>query len=94
MSDGLPGNWNEPDVKVLDQLTRCAALAADTEALRVPTPLSRIRNPDGSLQNETGHERTVRLVRASLRVLLANGIITALPLDQWPEYTVIDAPDN
>jgi len=31
-------------------------------------------------------------VRASLRMLLANGLITAVPSEEWPEYVRIDAP--
>lgn len=88
--NGFPGTWNEPDSGLLDQVTRHAMFAADAEAMRAGPP-SRIRNPDGSPQGETGHERTGRIVRASLRLLLANGIVTAEP-GNWPEYVVLDPP--
>jgi hypothetical protein len=85
------GTWNEPDGKLLDQLTHQAVFAADSEALR-PGPPSRIRSPDGSEQGETGHERTVRMVRATLRMLLANGLITVVAPENWPEWIVLDPP--
>jgi hypothetical protein len=89
----LPVEWNEPDPELLDQLMRVAGMAADTEALRQGPP-SRILDPDGSQQGETGHERTQRVTRAALRVLLANGLVTALPPGEWPEYTAIDPPGD
>lgn len=93
MTVNLPGTWNEPDAALLDELTRQAVFAADSEALRTGPP-SKIRNPDGSQQGETGHERTVRVTRATLRMLLANGLITSPPRGDWPEWIMIDPPDE
>lgn len=87
------GNWDEPDAGVLDQLTHQAVFAADSEALR-PGPPSRIPNPDGTRQGETGHERTRRIARATLRMLLANGLVAAVPQADWPEYVVLDPPNG
>ena len=89
--NGLPGSWNEPDGEVLDRLARNAMFAADGEAMR-PGPPSRVRNPDGSQQGETGHERTGRVVRAALRMLLANGLVIPVAPGEWPEYVVLDPP--
>jgi hypothetical protein len=90
---GLPGTWNEPDGEALDRLTHLAMFAADGEAMKPGRPSS-IRNPDGSQQGETGHERTVRVVRAALRMLLANALITPTPPEDCPEYTVLDPPEE
>jgi hypothetical protein len=89
--NGLPGTWNEPDTELLDGLARHATRAADTEALKA-APRSRIPGPSGLPQGETGHERTARVVRAAVRMLLANGLVAAVPVEDWPEYVVIDAP--
>jgi hypothetical protein len=88
---GLPGTWNEPDTEVLEQLTHNAMFAADDEAMK-PGPPSSIRNPDGSRQGETPHEHTTRVVRAALRMLLANGLVTAAAPEDWPEWAVLDPP--
>ncbi|HEX3388840.1 MAG TPA: hypothetical protein VHT94_07365 [Streptosporangiaceae bacterium] len=87
------GSWNEPDSDLLGELTHQAVFAADAEAMRAGPP-SRIRNPDGSRQGETGHERTTRVVRAALRMLLANGIITVTPPGQRPEWVALSAPED
>lgn len=83
--------WDEPDGEVLDALTRQVMFAADLEWFK-PGPASSIRNPDGSVQGETGAERMRRIVRAALRMALANGLVTAVPLDEWPEYTATEPP--
>lgn len=88
---GLPGTWNEPDAKVLEQLLHNAMFAADGEAMKPGKP-SRIRNPDGSQQDETPHEHKTRIVRAALRMLLANGLVTASSPEDWPEWVVPDPP--
>lgn len=69
------GQVAEFDRDVFKDVFRAAMFAADGEALRVPAPLSRIRNPDGSLQNETGHERTARIVRTVLLHLLEQNLV-------------------
>ena len=91
MMTELPGTWNEPDAEMLDQLLHQAMFAADGEAMKPGAP-SRIRNPDGSQQGETAHEHTVRVVRAALRMLLANGLVAPAPPESWPEWVVLDAP--
>lgn len=88
---GLPGTWNEPDGEVLRRLTRDAMFAASGEAMK-PGPPSRIRDPDGRQQGETPHEHTKRVVRAALRMLLANGLITVTPPEERPEWVVLDPP--
>jgi hypothetical protein len=84
--------WREPDPAEVDAVLRVAMFAADDAALS-PGPPSRIRNPDGSPQSETGHERTQRIVRAALRMVLANGLVRAVPHDEWPEYTQMNPPE-
>lgn len=91
---GLPGTWNEPDTELLDQLTHTAMFAADTEAMKPGPPSRSFHNADGSLTPETPHERTVRIVRATLRMLLANGLITVVPPDERPEWVILDPPED
>lgn len=84
----LEGQVTPFDRAVFKDVLRAALFAADGEALRVPTPLSSIRNPDGSLQNETGHEHTARLVRTALLHLLEQNLVVFPPdikatLDDW-----------
>lgn len=69
--------WNEPDAPVLDQLTSHGSAAADMVAIGF---------------SGTGAERTKASVRAALRMLLANGLIAAVPEDDWPPYVVLDPP--
>jgi hypothetical protein len=85
--------WIEPDVTLLDALTRIACSAADNELLNKPVPVSQVRNPDGSAQSETGHERTTRTVRAAVRSLLGNGLVKAVKEEDWPEYTQLGVPE-
>lgn len=70
-------NWNDPDPEVLDRLTHNAVFAADTVVIGM---------------SGTGHEKTKAGVRAAIRMLLANGLVSAVPLDEWPEYIRIDVP--
>jgi hypothetical protein len=63
------------DRGVAADVVRAAVFAADSEALRVPVPLSSVRNPDGSLQNETPAERSTRIVRTAVMHLLEQGLI-------------------
>jgi hypothetical protein len=54
----------------------------------VPTPLSSIRNPDGSLQNETRAEHDARIIRAALMHLLEQNLVVFPPdiaetLNDW-----------
>lgn len=79
MSTALPGNWDEPDPELLDGLTRDGTFAADAAAMEtVGTP----------------HDKTRAAVRAALRMLLANGMITAVPKEDWPEWVQIDPPQD
>lgn len=75
--DGLPGNWAEPDGRLLDQLTRHGALSAVETAIGF---------------TGTPHQKTTACIRAALRALLANRLITAAPLEEWPEYVMLDPP--
>lgn len=93
-ANGLPGDWNEPDRELLDRLTRTAMFAADEEAMKPGPPSRSFRNPDGSHPPETPHERTVRVVRAALRMLLANGLVAAVPPEECPEWVVLDPPEE
>jgi len=86
--NALPGTWNEPDSEVLDQLTHTALFAADAEAIKPGPPSRSFRNP----VPETPHEKTRRVVRATLRMLLANGLITVVPPESRPEWVVLDPP--
>lgn len=70
--------WDEPDPAVLDRLTRTAMSAADTAVI--------------SAGPGSPHDMVKTGVRAALRCLLANGIITAVPQEDWPEYVRVDAP--
>jgi hypothetical protein len=82
------GQVAEFDRDVAASVLRVAIFAADGEALRVPAPLSSIRNPDGSLQNETRSERDNRLVRAAVLHLLEQNLVVfpcdiRETLDDW-----------
>jgi hypothetical protein len=73
---GLP--WSEPDPELLGHLARNGALAAAEVAMRPVTG--------------TMSDRDREVISAALRALLAAGLITALPLDQWPEYVCLEPP--
>jgi hypothetical protein len=62
------------DSGTAENVLRAAVFAADLEASR-PGPPSTIRNPDGSQQGETGHERTVRIVRTAVMHLLEQNLV-------------------
>lgn len=64
--------WNEPDPTILDELTQHGCFAADQAVL------------DGTSRTPAEHVRVA--VRAALRMLLANGVITATPQTEWPEW--------
>jgi len=66
------------DREMAETVLRYAVMAADMEALE-PRPVSKIRNPDGSVQGETGAEFTRRLVRAAVLHLLENGLVVLAP---------------
>lgn len=53
-----------------------------TGALAVPMP------EPGML----GVDRDVAAVRAAVRCLLANGLVTAAPRESWPEWITLDPP--
>lgn len=69
------GQVTEFDREVAADVLRAATIAASGEALRVPVPLSRIRNPDGSRQNETQAEHDDRVVRAAVLHLLEQNLV-------------------
>lgn len=65
------------DPALAAEVIRFGVFAADMEILNCkPTPVSAIRNPDGSTQPETGAERTRRVVSAAITHLLDVGLIT------------------
>jgi hypothetical protein len=74
---GFPGNWKEPSGDLLDQLTRHGASGADLAVI-------------GSAGTQA--EKTRAAIRSALRLLLANGLIAAVPPEDWPPYVVLDAP--
>ena len=69
-----PAKVAEVDPQAAAALLRFARFAADDEAMK-PGPRSRIRNPDGSAQGETGHERTGRIVEAAVMHLIEQGLL-------------------
>jgi hypothetical protein len=73
---GLPpdGEVAEFDRDIARDVVRVAAMAASAEALR-PTPVSRVRNPDGSAQGETMAEHDARIVRTSVMHLLEQELV-------------------
>jgi hypothetical protein len=77
--NSMSESWNEPDSELLDKLTRNGKLAADRVVIGI-----------GS--NSTQSERTRIAVRAALRMLIANGIITVSPIEQWPNLVLLDPP--
>lgn len=82
------GQVAEFDREVAANVVRAASMAASVEALRVPAPLSSIRNPDGSLQNETQAEHDSRIVRTAVLHLLEQNLVVLPPdieqtLDDW-----------
>jgi hypothetical protein len=60
---------------VAERLVYFATFAAGDEALK-PGPLSRVRNPDGSVQRETPHEFVRRVVTAGVLHLVEIGLLT------------------
>lgn len=80
MSDKDALSWIEPDEGLLNALTRVGTLAADhavaAERRAIAIPVERDR----------------AAIRGALRCLLANGMITATPMETWPEWKLIDPP--
>jgi hypothetical protein len=72
----LPDDWSEPDPELLDRLTRIGTLAADSAVM--------------ALRGETEAARTAAAVRASLRVLLANNVIS--PVEATSPWVWLDPP--
>lgn len=67
------------DRAIFADVLRAAGMAASMEATRKPAPLSAVRNPDGSLQNETMAERDARLLRIALLHLLEQNLVVFPP---------------
>lgn len=80
-----------PRLPVTDDLgaiIRLAVGAADLELLCQPTPVSSVRNPDGSAQGETAAERTRRIVETAIMYAIENDLLlvpkdTAERLDEY-----------
>lgn len=64
---------NEQELR--DEVIHMGVMAADLEALTPDPPVSRIRNPDGSAQRETGAEFTRRIVGTAIRHLIDVGLL-------------------
>ena len=62
---------------VLAELTQQACFAADVVAMQA---------------HRAEAARTRAIVQRALEMLLANGLVTATPFDQWPEWTALDPP--
>jgi len=75
---GGPWSWTEPDSALLAKLADHGASAAHIPVMNAGTA--------------TGAQKTYVAVRAALRMLLANGLITAVPADEWPPYLMMDPP--
>lgn len=63
------------DRAIFADVLRAAGMAASFEAGRIPTPLSSVRNPDGSVQAETLAERDARLLRTALLHLFEQNLV-------------------
>lgn len=61
---------------VLNRLVRYGCFAADPVAMQ---------------QHPTGAARTRAVLRIALEVLLANGLLEAVPPDRWPAYVTYPA---
>ena len=81
-NDSLSADWDEPDPGLLAELTRTGALGAEGDLAR--------RGMAIALPVE--HDRA--MIRAALRCLLANRMITITPRESWPEWQLLDPPDS
>lgn len=70
----MPSESTQPDEGLLEDVLRAAFFAADFEAME-PRPVSSVRNPDGSPQQETNAEFTRRVVRTAVLHLLEQGLL-------------------
>ena len=75
-----PGNGRPlPDERVFKLLVRNACFAGDRVAIRVAGL-------------GTGAERTELIIQEALKCLFANGLISAVPVEEWPAYVSVDPP--
>lgn len=65
------------DAEVMEWLVRNACMSADSVAIGF---------------QGTNAAKTRAVVQRALEALIANGQIAIKPLDEWPEYYVIDPP--
>jgi hypothetical protein len=72
--DPYPWSNAQFDQGMAHNLVRMASHAVDSE-VRKPTPVSRVRNPDGSEQGETAAEFTARLTETAVLYLLEMGLL-------------------
>lgn len=81
MSGNWPPEWTEPDSVTLDALVRLGTFGAATVVL------------DGRRAGRFAvpADETRAAVRAALRLLLANGLIQAVPLDS-DRFVALDPP--
>jgi hypothetical protein len=69
-----------PPGAVLDLLVQHGCFAADSAYFSAPV-------------SATEAEKTRMMIRAALRLLLRNGLVTVVPQSEWPEY-VVDGGDG
>jgi hypothetical protein len=72
--------WIEPDASALAELTQTGLLAADSAAATAGADIPA--------------DRDRKVIRAALRGLLANGIITPTARELWPEWVQLDPPED
>lgn len=70
------------DPELADAVVRVAVFAADMETFK-PRPISKVSDPDGTPQFETGAELTQRQINAAVKHLLEQGLIVLA--DDVPE---------
>ena len=75
------GTWVEPDPEVVEYLWHSAIFAADAAISKI------FKDPAEHMPSY----RTDMAVRAAIRMLLANGMITAA---DRPDWVRVDAPDS
>jgi hypothetical protein len=65
---------------LIDMLVQNACFAADSIVLSSVN------------RNQTSAEMTRRVLQRALEMLIANNLIKITPVEDWPEYVVLDPP--
>lgn len=76
----MPDTLTQPDEQIVREIIHVAGMAVDYEILNCTTPVSAVRNPDGSQQLETPHEHSNRIIITAIRYCLELGLL-AVPDD-------------